>query len=188
MIGTPDRADAKSVCGFTIVELLIVVAVILVLAGLILATSGYVQNKGARSRAEAEMAAISTALENYKTDNGVYPSNDDTRALNPTNAIPSSYRLASSYLYSQLAGDDDANPLTAAAPNAKNYFGNALRASMLAPKPPGPNTYLKDPFGNSYGYSTAKADDPVGSIGNNPTFDLWSTGNSADPSQWIRNW
>ena len=51
---------------FTIVEVLIVIAIILVLAGLILATSGYVQTKGKRSRAEAEIAAISTALENYK--------------------------------------------------------------------------------------------------------------------------
>ena len=36
--------------GFTILELLIVMSIIIVLAGLILATSGYVQKKGARSR------------------------------------------------------------------------------------------------------------------------------------------
>ena len=58
---------------FTILELLIVISIIIVLAGLILATSGYVQNKGARSRTEAEIAAISAALENYKADNGIYP-------------------------------------------------------------------------------------------------------------------
>ena len=44
------------------------------LAGLILATSGYVQKKGPRSRAEAEIAALSAALESYKADNGIYPS------------------------------------------------------------------------------------------------------------------
>ena len=53
---------------------LVVMAIILVLAGLVLATSSYVHNKGARSRAEAEIAAMSAALENYKADNGVYPS------------------------------------------------------------------------------------------------------------------
>ena len=57
------------------IELLIVMTIILVFAGLILATTGYVQKKGARSRAEAEIAAMSAALENYKADNGVYPSN-----------------------------------------------------------------------------------------------------------------
>ena len=44
--------------GFTIIELIVVIGIILVLAGLILATNGYVYNKGARSRAEAEIAAI----------------------------------------------------------------------------------------------------------------------------------
>src|SRR6476469_5087799 len=58
---------------FTLIELLIVMAIIIVLAGLILATANYVQKKGYRSRAEAEIAAISAALENYKADNGVYP-------------------------------------------------------------------------------------------------------------------
>ncbi|MEY2539964.1 MAG: hypothetical protein QOG67_3704, partial [Verrucomicrobiota bacterium] len=39
---------------FTVLELLIVISIIIVLAGLTLATMGYVQNKGGRSRAEAE--------------------------------------------------------------------------------------------------------------------------------------
>ncbi|MFL6582958.1 MAG: type II secretion system protein, partial [Chthoniobacterales bacterium] len=59
---------------FTIVELLVVIAVIIVLAALILSISGYVQRKGARSRAEAEIAAMSAALESYRADNGIYPS------------------------------------------------------------------------------------------------------------------
>ena len=66
---------------FTILELLIVMAIIIVLGGLILATANYVQKKGKRSRAEAEIAAISAALENYKADNGVYPSGAETNAL-----------------------------------------------------------------------------------------------------------
>ncbi len=66
---------------FTVIELLIVMSIIIVLAGLILATSGYVQKKGARSRAEAEIAAMSAALESYKADNGIYPTNADTDAL-----------------------------------------------------------------------------------------------------------
>src|SRR5881397_1647674 len=63
----------RSICGFTVLELLIVISIIIVLAALTLATMGYVQKKGARSRTETEIAAISAALENYKADNGVYP-------------------------------------------------------------------------------------------------------------------
>ena len=43
------------------------------LAGLVLSTVGYVQKKGARSRAETEIAAMSAACESYKADNGIYP-------------------------------------------------------------------------------------------------------------------
>src|ERR1700746_3492357 len=48
---------------FTLIELLVVIAIITVLAGLILSTMGYVQKKGARSRAETEIAAMSAACE-----------------------------------------------------------------------------------------------------------------------------
>ena len=54
-------------------ELLIVITIIIVLAGLIIGTIGYVQKKAARSRAEAEIAAMSAACESYKADNGTYP-------------------------------------------------------------------------------------------------------------------
>src|SRR5258708_7983786 len=57
----------------TIIELLVVIIIILILAGLVLSISSYVQNKGARARAETEIAAISAALESYKADNGIYP-------------------------------------------------------------------------------------------------------------------
>jgi prepilin-type N-terminal cleavage/methylation domain-containing protein len=188
--------------GFTLIELLIVMAIILVLAGLILATSNYVQKKGYRSRAEAEIAAISAALENYKADNGVYPRGNassssttppyDTDALKP-NAMgdPTSvtYRNASLALYKLISGDTDADHVA----EAKSYF--SFKPNQLAStNQTSPVLYIKDPFGNSYGYSTAKVSAPTGTDGYNPTFDLWSTAggtdasSSPDQSQWIKNW
>src|SRR5438270_13650494 len=79
----PERTCA-TLRAFTIIELLVVISIIIILAGLILSMVGYVQKKGARSRAETEIAAISAALENYKADNGIYPQNSDTNALDPT--------------------------------------------------------------------------------------------------------
>jgi prepilin-type N-terminal cleavage/methylation domain-containing protein len=177
---------------FTLIELLIVMAIILVLAGLILATSNYVQKKGYRSRAEAEIAAISAALENYKADNGVYPSAAETNALkantmgDPTNA---NYISASLALYKLISGDADADRT----PESKSYF-NFKPNQLAAVNPTSPVLYIKDPFGNSYGYSTVKASAPSGNDGYNPTFDLWSTAgatdatNPPDQSQWIKNW
>jgi general secretion pathway protein G len=184
---------------FTILELLVVITIIIVLAGLILATVGYVQKKGARSRAEAEIAAISAALESYRADNGIYPSTLNTNSLDARNSVnPSTYASASFDLYSALTGDTNGDRVTNSSdanPNAKSYF--TFKPNMLAP-PGGTGTVIAicDPFGNSYGYSTAYQADST--KGYNPTFDLWSTGGyipSSSPTpaptpqdQWVKNW
>lgn len=74
--------------GFTLIELLIVIAVISILASLILAASGSVQKKGARSRAESEIAAVAAALESYKADNGDYPASSGSSLALVTNLMP----------------------------------------------------------------------------------------------------
>ena len=63
---------------FTLIELMVVVTIIAVLAGLTIGTLGYVNRKGAESRARAEVAAIATAVDNYKLEFGSYPSNTTT--------------------------------------------------------------------------------------------------------------
>jgi type II secretory pathway pseudopilin PulG len=184
---------------FTILELLVVITIIIVLAGLILSTVGYVQKKGARSRAEAEIAAMSAALESYKADNGIYPNSAATNQLKPnsdTNPGLPVYLNAVLFLYEELSGDRDHNRVVNAADDQsgngvvpKSYF--AFKPNQLSPIDQTQNvTFVRDPFGNSYGYSTVKASTPAGPDGYNPTFDLWSTGGDATASQtqWIKNW
>src|SRR5204862_8173915 len=140
----------------TIIDLLVVIIIIFILAGLVLSISSYVQNKGKRARAETEIAAMSAALESYKADNGIYPSNNAANSLDPTTMTDpssSSYVSASNYLYIQLSGDSDGNPTTTSSSDTRNYLGGSLKQSMLSPNPPGANTYFRDAFGNSYGYS-----------------------------------
>ena len=174
---------------FTIIELVVVMAIIVILAGLILNTVGYVQNKEARSRAEAEIAAISAALENYKADNGIYPRDNTTDNLDPRTAgNPINYQTASLFLYDSLFGSATSGSRTAAN-GAKSYF--LFKPNMLSPSDQTRNIqYIRDPFGNSYGYSTAHQKNPA--TGYNPTYDLWSTAGatSATPNQaqWIKNW
>ncbi len=175
---------------FTIIELLATITIVLVLAGLILATSGYVQTKAKRSRAEGEIAAISAALENYRADNGTYPTDTangttntlDARAMfNPDAA---QYSAASFFLYRELSGD----PLGNRAPTGRSYF--SFKPDMLLPKDQTQAvTAIADPFGHSYGYSTTNQTNP--SKGFNPTFDLWSTAGgitTTDQVKWIKNW
>ena len=177
---------------FTLVELLIVMAIIIVLAGLVIATSGYVQEKSKRSRTEAEIAAMSAALESYKADNGIYPTNPDTAALYPTahfnpdpdsRAADAQYFTAGLYLYTQLSGNDGNQQPS---PAARSYF--QFKPQLVGQR--NGIVFLRDPFGNSYGYSTAKSEVPTGRDGYNPTFDLWSTGGTIDGNQakWLKNW
>ena len=111
--------------GFTLLELLIVVAIIAILAGLILSTAGYIQRKGASSRAEAEIAALTVALENYKADHGDYPQG--------TNVSGTSAPSSNNFLLTNLM------PAT-----GKVYF--EFNKSMTNA------SNVVDPFGENYGY------------------------------------
>jgi len=73
--------------GFTLIELLIVIAVIAILVSIVLSVSSGVQEKGRRSRAEAEIAAVGAALESYKADNGDYPINTNGGSANLVSAL-----------------------------------------------------------------------------------------------------
>jgi general secretion pathway protein G len=177
----------------TIIELLVVIIIILILAGLVLSISSYVQNKGTRARAETEIAAMSAALESYKADNGIYPRDntsnqytDNVNAKADLDPTQTKYTNASLYLFFQLSGLD-ANQQPVA--NMKSYL--SFKSQMLG-HPTGSSTtvaYIRDPFGNSYGYSTANQANS--NNGYNPTFDLWSTAGgktAADVPKWIKNW
>ena len=202
---------------FTLIELVVVVGIITILTGLVLSTVGYARKKGTLARTETEIAAIAAACENYKADNGIYPrgqstsvppigtpaytvatsGTDDLNARVNTDAIQKIYQDACRYLYEQLSGDTNLDLAVDA--GKKSYF--AFKPSMLALiRDQSGNviglSHINDPFGNSYGYSTANQADPT--KGYNPTFDLWSTAGAA-PSPtpappatlldlWIKNW
>jgi len=200
---------------FTLIELLVVIAIIIILAGLVLSTIGYVQRKAARSRAETEIASMSAAIESYKADNAIYPRpqptpNTTTDTLDPKtmgDPTTANYKTASLVLYRALSGDTNLDRAVNATDQNFKIDGTTLnppltqlpkvyytfKPNQLSPTDQTQNVqYIRDPFGNSYGYSTANQ--AVPSNGYNPTFDLWSTvGLTASPSstitpQWIKNW
>jgi type II secretory pathway pseudopilin PulG len=203
------RGERRYKVAFTLIELIVVVAIIVILVGLVLSIVGYVQKKAARARAETEIAAISAACESYKADNGIYPrdttnnTTDNLAALtdpnyatrNPPDPAPTSYdpanaaySAASFYLYAQLSGNLNGDRSTLSQKAYLSFKPNML----LPPGGAGTVTAIKDPFGNSYGYSTTQQAIP--SKGFNPTFDLWSTGGTTNGTDavyekaWIKNW
>jgi len=87
---------APLAAGFTLVELLVVIAVIGILAGMLFATIPGITRKRTLATATAELNEVSTAIEAYKAKYGFYPpDNPGYVAINP--------------LYYELSGTVSAN-------------------------------------------------------------------------------
>ncbi len=81
--GTPAVSTYTSIShrGFTLVELLAVIVIIGLLAGLVLGIGRYAVAAGKTSRATAELAVLSAALETYRQQHGDFPRTADGAQL-----------------------------------------------------------------------------------------------------------
>ena len=175
----PRRTAWHRDAAFTLIELLTVMAIILLLAGLVLGLASNAQTKAARSRAEGEIQAFSTAINNYQIDNGGYPRSTDTDSLNARASTPpdpsgstSSCAKASLLLYKLISGNYYYNANgTLTQYNTSSSSGSSVtkptvyyqfKNSQLQNSNNTTNDYIDpatvtavvDPFGFSYGYST----------------------------------
>lgn len=160
---------------FTLIEMLVVMAVIALLAGIVLSLNGLVQKSAARSRAQGEITAMSMGCDSYKADFGTYPQDapsgdavPDTVQLCPLldgDPNAAKYKNASLALYKALSGDTKpgSNPEPAAGHDdkpdgrseTKPYY--EFRPNQLRKNAAGEIEGIQDPFGNIYGYSTNAA-------------------------------
>lgn len=69
--------------GFTIIELLIVIAIIGILAGLVLNNFQGAQAKARDTQRRTDINSVHAKLEEYYNENGAYPTEDFTTALFP---------------------------------------------------------------------------------------------------------
>jgi prepilin-type N-terminal cleavage/methylation domain-containing protein len=198
-----ETARSRS-ASFTLIELLTVMAIIAILASLILYAGSAVITKGMRSRASSEIQAMSTALEGYKTDNGIYPpSSSSSFVTNYTTVDVATvgaagyYILSSETIYQALSGQT--NFLDAPVGNKAymsfraNQLGNV--SAPIGTTTAGATTYVQDPFKYSYGYSTGYVSGATTNYpyNGNGFFDIWSTGGTkgataANTNSWISNW
>ena len=159
-----------SPAGFTLIEMITVMAVIAILSSIVLAVNSFAQNKSSRLRATTEIKTLEAALASYKADNGSVPRKEDVTegkaGLNPVNHTnPASgddkkrYVLACRELYQALNGDDDLDGRTDTATGKEKTsyaadFFTPNRMRFESTGSPKKVDYLQDPFGNCYGYST----------------------------------
>ena len=62
---------------FTLVEMLVVLIIALLLAGIILAANAKIQEKAEKTKAEAQMKKIALAMDRFYQDYGQFPSSTD---------------------------------------------------------------------------------------------------------------
>ena len=149
------------ISGFTLIELMTVIAIIAILAGLILGIAGYAVKKADVSRAMADMEKIKNALEEYRVAYGSYPTN--TVANNSSNWVSA---LWQEQQFLVLKGWNDTTKVY----QAVDPWGNDYRYFHV---------------------SVTNVNFPVYATNNNSRFgyDLWSEGpDKLDPSDNIDNW
>lgn len=158
---------------FTLIELMAVITIIVILAGLVVAGMGFVTERQAKEKARVQIALISKALEDYKLDNGNYPASP-----NSADGIGQSAVLFNALYFAPLeaikAGGGEKIYLADFDPVTSKQGWTTGTASAL--------TKLVDPWGNEYRYrsafSAASGSSAASPNSNtqNPDFDLWSAG------------
>lgn len=150
--------------GFTLIEVITVITIILILAGLVVSGAGFVKDRQANEKARVQIALISKAVEDYKLDMGYYPSTDDSADGSGQSKI-----LFKELYYNALS--DTTNKLYLA--ELDPAVGKQKWTSGTASKA----TTIVDPWGVEYRYRSAiKSDGKANNSTQNPDFDLWSSG------------
>lgn len=194
---SPSYSRRRHQAGFTLMELLVVITIIVILASLTMGGLGYMQRNQAVQKCKAQIAMLGTGLEEYKLDFGRYPVANDTGVTGD---------LGSNVLYRALYWDSVNNGSGVGADqNQRVYLAELDPASTKQgwssnPVASAQNT-IRDPWGLDYRYrSGVNATGAVNTECINPDFDLWSFGpdgvngsiapNSTDPQAQdnISNW
>jgi general secretion pathway protein G len=155
---------SRSRRGFTLIEMLATVTIIVILAGMVVAGTGFVKDKQNRAKAEIQIKLLANACEEYKLDHGSYPGKDENSKGDGKNM--------SNELFRDLYWDsnrDGSGPKTDT--EQKIYISELDPENNSQAWTDGKDQDIRilDPWNNEYRYRK-------GASALNPDFDLWSTG------------
>lgn len=160
--------------GFTLLELLAVIAIIAVLTSIVIGVGRRASETGKTARAKAELAALSAALEAYKRQHGDYPQTGFV--ANDADAASPGASDGPGILFNALAGKR--GPRAALTPLDGRAQVELAKFTLQNPAalPTSGNTAqtanaFVDPWGRRYLYLYR-----AGTAWTNPSYVLWSVG------------
>ena len=159
--------------GFSLIELLVVVSIIVILAGITIGVMSQVNQKRDASTTSKNILMVRTKLEAFYNEQGYYPVGQDA---------------TSASVYKALSGDPTGQ---GADPTGTIYWPelNDDRNPALVSTFQGFRVIL-DGYGQSLRYRSASdtAGNPVQNVRNDGDFDLWSVGPDGEPSDINVSW
>jgi prepilin-type N-terminal cleavage/methylation domain-containing protein len=150
--------------GFTLIEMLATITIIVILAGLVVAGMDFVKLKQKRATAEMQIKLLANACEEFKLDQGYYPGRSDNSTGDGKNM--------SNELFQDLYWDsnrDGAGPLSDSSQRIYLSDLDPENNKQGWTEGKGQAARILDPWGNEYRYRK-------GSGAQSPDFDLWSPG------------
>ncbi len=182
--------------GFSMVELMVVVGIMVVLSGFLIAALPGIRTKIKRNQVEAFIAELERGLSSYQIDHGSYPLNEPSGG---GDGMDQDGIEGAKVLYKHLSGDYDTDGKVDFEKNEKvyvpklDYSSNRdvddARSTNL-----GGDYMVVDPFGDPVRYVAQPPNiPPKDRKTRNPTYDLWSiAGNDPDvegaEAGFIGNW
>jgi prepilin-type N-terminal cleavage/methylation domain-containing protein len=155
--------------GFSLIELLVVISIIVILAGLGLATFRKVQRNQAIDLTKVRIKYATLKTEEYANENnGLYPVGDDA---------------SSAILYNALSGDYSGQGQP---PTGPTYWKELLNKDPSLVGVQGGKRVIFDGFLQSIRYRSARDENGqlVPNVKNDGSFDIWSVGPDGEPSDF----
>ena len=140
--------------GFTLVELLVAISIVIVLAGLSFGVLSYVQQRQARETARVQLGLLELGLESYFADHGEYPENRRSNG-----------ERGSDDLQRALFPPEEDGKIYVVELDPENDTQGWLSGS-------GNSFQILDPWGEEYRFRSSTTQNVTA----NPGFDLWSAG------------
>ncbi|WP_415907483.1 type II secretion system protein [Oleiharenicola sp. Vm1] len=142
----------SSAAGFTLLELLAVLAIIGILAGLIFPSLSAARQAAGRAKTKVQFSQWAAAIESFRSEYGCYPSFDATNLVNGgATTVPSGEHLFHDVLAGRKrdgSAPDAATTVAAGSQNRKRTAFHAFADSELTPAASAASNLIRDAFDN----------------------------------------